>query len=131
MSSVFTPAHPLDAIVDEYVALETAFEGLKDRKEALSQQIAAHFPNEPGDYSEIVGKTEVKVKVGEKWSWEQDVLEAMFASTPLPDYIEQRLSVKRKDFEKLSETEKLALLPALTREPAKPRITIVPAKAGI
>jgi hypothetical protein len=129
--SAFTPAHPLDAAIDEFVEITNTLEGLKERKEVLAQQIAAHFPDEPGEYSEIVGKTEVKVKISEKWSWEQDVLEALFASTPLPDYIEQKLSVKRKDFDKLTDTERTALLPALTREPAKPRITIKAAKDGI
>ena len=129
--SVFTPAHPLDAVIDEFAKITTEMEGLKDRKEVLAQQIASHFPDEPGDYSEIVGMTEVKVKIAEKWSWEQDVLEHMFGGSALPDYIEQKLTVKRKDFEKLTDTERTALLPALTREPGKPRITLAPAKAGI
>lgn len=121
-----TPAHTpgLAVLAKEFETLDEAMKALKTNHERVRQQIIALVSEEPGEYTLTEGTTAVTVTRSEKWDWDHDVLEAMFASSSMPDYVEQRLTVKKKEFEKLSETEKKALLPALTRGPGTVRIKV-------
>lgn len=64
------------------------------------------------------------MKRGEKWSWDSDKLEEMFASTPLPDYVKSRYSVHKDEFEKLTQEQQDEVAAALTKGIGNATVTV-------
>lgn len=118
------------ALADEADAFSKARDMLAAAKESFEiakTRLVAHFPEDPGEHVRTVGPHTVTVKRGEKWSWDSDELEKMFASVPLPDYIKTRYSVHKADFEKLSAQERADIAAALTKGIGAATVTVVTA----
>lgn len=111
-------------VADEYASLMGAMEKMGQRIKSLREQIAERVPNEPGEHEIKTRSRRVVVKIPEKMSWDTDVLDAKFASTPLPDYVNKRLNIPKAKWEKLSEEERADLRSALTRSPGTPKIFV-------
>jgi len=109
---------------EAFVRAKEMLEAAKESFEVLKIQLAAHFPEDPGEHIRVVGKHTIKVKRGEKWSWDSNKLEEMFASTPLPDYVNSRYSVHKDEFEKLTQEQQDEVAAALTKGVGSATVTV-------
>lgn len=129
--TVFRPINPVEDLIEKYEAACLAYEKAKDEKAAIAEQLASHFPDEPGEHEQVFGKKLLIVTIPEKWTWDQAVMETLFAGTKAPDYVTTKMTVTRKSYEKLPDPDQAYLRPALTRGPGSPKITIKEAKDAI
>lgn len=104
--------------------LHAAEKNIKEKIAPLAERINAYFPDGPGEHEVFYNNTRVVVKRSEKLEWDSDILEQMFVTTPMPPHVKQRLSVNKKDFEKLPELDQKDLIPALTRKVGSTKITV-------
>tara|TARA_Y100001970_G_scaffold145912_1_gene179140 strand:- start:15392 stop:15802 length:411 start_codon:yes stop_codon:yes gene_type:complete len=111
----------------ENAPISQKIEELKERKrkqednakaiEKLEADLVAEFPEEFGEQTRVYGKDVVTINRQERFHWDQDILEELFKSGKLPAHIKKRLTVEKRTFQKLTETEQKELQPALTRKP--------------
>lgn len=97
---------------------------LKLHEEVLAAEFVKEFPEDVGEHTKTFGKFVVTCKRGETWKWDSDRLEAMFATASLPEYIERKLTVQKRAFQKLSKEDRNRLHEALKIAPGSPSIVI-------
>lgn len=122
------PTRDLQPLLEKaklYATMKEQAEVINGVVSNLAKEIGAWFPEEPGDHTQVlVDGTVVEVKRSETWNWDSGALEAMFATTPLPDHVKRKFSVTKKDYLRLSEEDQKELRPALTRGLGAPRVTV-------
>lgn len=118
---------PIASAAEEYLRLSEQMARIADRLDVLGEQIAAHFPESPGEHGLIIGNRHVVTcKRPEVWSWDTDILEQMFGTTTEPPApVKRRYTVDKRKFQALEDGDKAALLPALTRKPGKAKIEVL------
>lgn len=112
-----SPVDPLADMAGELADLIAKRKDIDVRIEALELTFAQRVPDTLGEHPQQYGTTLVTVKRGERIAWDSDILEKMFASVPLPDHVDHKFAIKKRAFDRLSDDEKAALLPAMERKP--------------
>jgi len=97
---------------------------LKGRAEALEAVIVADFPEVLGTYTQLYGNASIRVTRREKWTWDQDVLEAKLVTVPTPDWITVGYRPKQKAFAALSPEEQAEYSAALERSVSDPIVKV-------
>jgi Holliday junction resolvase-like predicted endonuclease len=115
----------LEELAKDYLRLKEQAEIIKTKLDVVSAEIASHTPEEPGEFSLRAGKKVIVVKRSEKWTWDSEALEALYGGRALPEYVKRKLSVARKDYDRLDADVQAELNKALTRSPSAPRISVV------
>jgi len=115
---------PLETFAEELMRLQRQEKDTREKISILKTRLAAHFPEEPGDFVDAFGDFTVTMKRSETWTWDTTKLNTLYASVPLPTYVKKKLSIDKRSFQALDNDEKGDLLPALTRSPGAPRFTI-------
>ena len=113
-------------IADEYANLEVVLKTTKERMEVLAAELARLFPEVEGTMSRTAGIYTITMKRAERWSWDKEMLEAMFGEGELPPYVRRSLTVDKRQYQALKTSEQDALKPALTRKLAAPKIEVTP-----
>lgn len=112
-----------------YQELAEKKKAIEDEMSALAEErILPHFDEEPGERAILAGDRVVTCKRAEVYNWDQGALTEIFGESELPSYARRRITIDKRRFDRLEESERRALLPALTRKPGSPRIEVVPAK---
>lgn len=115
------------AMVEEFARLAEQHVILSQKLDALRDNLIASFPEDPGEFSQVVGGYVVTCKRGETWSWDTEKLADHYLHVPLPEYVSKKLSIPRKEFQKLDEQERETLLEALERKPGSARLSVTKA----
>lgn len=115
----------------EYDKVDRELKALKDRHKHLREEIVGMHADEIGDQvgqypTPDGGYIAVTVSISEKRTYDEEVLEAMFAERNLPEFIKRKLSVDQRALRKADDAEKQAVVPALTIEPGTVKIKIEP-----
>lgn len=100
---------------------------LSQKLENLRDTLVASFPEDPGEFSQVVGAYVLTLKRGETWSWDSDKLSEFYLTGVMPDYVSKKLSIPKRAFQKLDQSEQEALLDALERKPGSPRLSVTKA----
>lgn len=106
-----------------FEAEEQLFE-VKRSANILSEQIASLFPHESGRQTRIVGGFELTVSCSERWEWDHEILAALYEQGKLPSFVNRKLSVDRKVFDRLPSDAQDDLRAALTRKLLKPQVKV-------
>lgn len=124
-----SPASPdRVALVEEFARLAEQHVIVSQKLDTLKDTLVASFPEDPGEFSQVVGSYVLTLKRPENWSWDTEKLADHYLSGALPDYVTKRLSIPKKAFLKLEESEREALLDALERKPGSPRLSVTRAE---
>ncbi len=116
----------LVAAVTEYQRLAETLDQMKEQHEGLLETIAAEFPIMSGEQAIDVNGMTVTCTRSERWTWDNELLEDLFASSDeLPEHIKKRLTVNKRLFQFLEDEQKKALLPALTRTPGPAKVKVI------
>ena len=116
----------LVAAVKEYAQIASTLAKLQEKHAALADTIAAEFPIQSGEQAIDVNGMTVTCSRLERWKWDAEYLDDIFASSDiLPDHVKKKLTVNKRLFQNLEDTEKKVLLPALTREPGPARVKVI------
>jgi hypothetical protein len=83
----------------------------------LEAGIIAEFNDDFGEQSKKIGSSIVTINRQERYVWDQRILEALFNSGLIPEYVRKRLTIDKRSFHKLTTAEQAPLLAALTRKP--------------
>lgn len=124
-------------LVNEFEVTDDSIKSLKERRDALAEEIARRTHVTSADVDKEVdlalpdGRV-VTVARGSRYNWDEDVLNRMVDSGAVgsrlsPEAfsaIEHGLKVSRKSYEKLSPTAQAELSPALTIKPGSLSIKI-------
>ena len=124
-------------LVGEFQITDDSIKSLKERRDALAEEIARRTHVTSADVDKEVdlalpdGRV-VKVARGSRYTWDEDVLNHMVDSGACarklsPEAfgaIEHGVKVSRKSYEKLSSTAQAELSPALTIKPGSLSIKI-------
>jgi len=122
----------LIAAVTEYQRIDETLQSLKDQHEGLLETIAAEFPIMSGEQAIDVNGMTVTCARTERWTWDNELLEDLFASADeLPDHIKKRLTVNKRLFQHLDDDVKQVLLPALTRTPGPAKVKVIKVSADV
>jgi hypothetical protein len=127
-------AHPaqasngLDLLCDEYERLSDLVERESERLKAIADKIADLVHIAPDAVNEtatvtLPGGVTLEVSRGERYVWEQDIIEQIITTAPHA-VVETKYSIPKKKFEALEPAEKAVFMPALTRKPGPLKITI-------
>tara|TARA_B100000745_G_scaffold300348_1_gene253923 strand:+ start:26 stop:427 length:402 start_codon:yes stop_codon:yes gene_type:complete len=112
-----TASSGMQKLIEEYTETKTIFDEAKEKVTTIEAKIVAEFTDEFGEQSKQIGSNIVTINRQERFDWDQDKLEALFHSGTVPEYVRKRLSVDKRSFQRLTETEQTPLLVALTRKP--------------
>lgn len=91
----------------------------------VESEISRTFAEVEGDTTKHTENFEVTVTRSERWSWDQDALTEIYGDEPLPDFVRRSLTVDKRLFRKLPESEQVPLRRALTRKLGNPKIKVV------
>lgn len=123
-----TPTRDLNPLLEKarlYATMKEQADAMNEVVSGLAKEIGGWFPEEAGEHTQVLADgTVVEVKRSETWNWDSDALEAMFATTPLPDHVKRKFSVNKKDYLRLPEEDQKELRQALTRGLGSPRVTV-------
>ena len=108
----------------EYANLLSMHNNIKTKLDGVKEKLLAEFPGDPGEYELKNDGTLLRISIGEKFTWDSDILEQLFATKAIPDHVRQTFGVNRKKFEALPEADRAPLLPALTRKPGTIKIEV-------
>ena len=87
----------LVAAVTEYQRLAETLDQMKEQHEGLLETIAAEFPIMSGEQAIDVNGMTVTCTRSERWTWDNELLEDLFASSDeLPEHIKKRLTVNKR-----------------------------------
>ena len=112
-----TASSGMQKLLEEYAETKTIFDEAKEKVTTIEARIVAEFNDDFGEQSKQIGSNIVTINRQERFDWDQDKLEALFNSGTVPEYVRKRLSVDKRSFQRLTETEHTPLLVALTRRP--------------
>ena len=112
-----TASSGMQKLLEEYAETKTIFDEAKEKVTTIEARIVAEFNDDFGEQSKQIGSSIVTINRQERFDWDQDKLEALFNSGTVPEYVRKRLSVDKRSFQRLTETEQTPLLVALTRRP--------------
>ena len=112
-----TASSGMQKLLEEYTETKTIFDEAKEKVTTIEARIIAEFNDDFGEQSKQIGSNIVTINRQERFDWDQDKLEALFNSGTVPEYVRKRLSVDKRSFQRLTETEQTPLLVALTRRP--------------
>lgn len=112
-----TASSGMQKLLEEYTETKTIFDEAKEKVTTIEAKIVAEFNDDFGEQSKQIGSNIVTINRQERFDWDQDKLEALFNSGTVPEYVRKRLSVDKRSFQRLTETEQTPLLVALTRRP--------------
>lgn len=112
-----TASSGMQKLLEEYTETKTIFDEAKEKVSTIEAKIVAEFSDDFGEQSKQIGSKIVTINRQERFDWDQDKLEALFNSGTVPEYVRKRLSVDKRSFQRLTETEQTPLLVALTRRP--------------
>lgn len=112
-----TASSGLLKLIEEFNETKSIFDKSKDKLSTLEAKIVAEFNEDFGEQSKKIGDSIVTINRQERYDWDQDILEKIFSSGSVPEYVKKRLTVEKRNFQKLTTTEQAPLLPALTRKP--------------
>jgi len=112
-----TASSGMQKLLEEYAETKTIFDEAKEKVTTIEARIVAEFNDDFGEQSKQIGSNIVTINRQERFDWDQDKLEALFNSGTVPEYVRKRLSVDKRSFQRLTETEQTPLLVALTRRP--------------
>lgn len=119
---------PMSKIIDELKEQRRVRDDATKRVEQLEAKIVSEFPEEFGDQTKVYGDDVVTINRQERFNWDQDVLDDIFKAKPLPDHVKRRLTVDKRTFQKLTETDQEVLAPALTRKPGPVSVKLTRSK---
>ena len=119
---------PMSKIIDELKEQRRVRDDATKRVEQLEAKIVSEFPEEFGDQTKVYGNDVVTINRQERFNWDQDILDNIFKAKPLPDHVKRRLTVDKRTFQKLTETDQEVLAPALTRKPGPVSVKLTRSK---
>ena len=119
---------PMSKIIDELKEQRRVRDDATKRVEQLEAKIVSEFPEEFGDQTKVYGDDVVTINRQERFNWDQDILYNIFKAKPLPDHVKRRLTVDKRTFQKLTETDQEVLAPALTRKPGPVSVKLTRSK---
>tara|TARA_R100001086_G_C11703741_1_gene222107 strand:+ start:126 stop:527 length:402 start_codon:yes stop_codon:yes gene_type:complete len=119
---------PMSKIIDELKEQRRVRDDATKRVEQLEAKIVSEFPEEFGDQTKVYGDDVVTINRQERFNWDQDILDDIFKAKPLPDHVKRRLTVDKRTFQKLTETDQEVLAPALTRKPGPVSVKLTRSK---
>ena len=119
---------PMSKIIDELKEQRRVRDDATKRLEQLEAKIVSEFPEEFGDQTKVYGDDVVTINRQERFNWDQDILDNIFKAKPLPDHVKRRLTVDKRTFQKLTETDQEVLAPALTRKPGPVSVKLTRSK---
>ena len=119
---------PMSKIIDELKEQRRVRDDATKRVEQLEAKIVSQFPEEFGDQTKVYGDDVVTINRQERFNWDQDILDNIFKAKPLPDHVKRRLTVDKRTFQKLTETDQEVLAPALTRKPGPVSVKLTRSK---
>ena len=116
----------LSEICEEFRTLSERAENIKARMDVLADKILAEFAEAAGEQTMAVGNSmTVTVNEPERWTWDNDILTELFPTEDsIPAHVNKRMTVDKRKFQGLGDSEKKVLLPALTRKPGAAKITV-------
>ena len=120
------PEERLDGLAHDYATLSLEAERISERLGQIEREIAHYFPEAVGDTAKTTGRYEIIVSRSERWSWDKDALEEVFATGAVPDYVKRSLSIDKRKFLRLSTSEQDAVKHALTRKLDNPKVKVIP-----
>jgi hypothetical protein len=104
------------ALAKEYKDITDTKAALDVREKELKNSLLGLFDQEFGEQIKTFDGYQVTVDVGERWDWDSEMLAQIFeTSETLPHHIVKKLTVHRRTFEKLNDSQKAEVIPALTR----------------
>ena len=93
---------------------------------SLTETIAAEFPLMSGEQAIDVGGMTVTCNRTERWTWDAEYLEDLFMTSDiLPDHVKKKLTVNKRLFQNLDDSDKAWIIPALTRTPGPAKIKVI------
>ena len=119
-----TPGQELDAIASMLVKKREELETLKAEVRTLEDAILVRVPEDSGDFVLTGDKSTVTVSRNELWKWDSEVLSSKIVTTPLPEFLAVKYSIKKKEFQRQPEPVQKDFMDALTREPGAARIKV-------
>lgn len=108
---------PIQKCIEELKEKRRQQEALNDDISQLEAKLISEFPVEFGEQTKLYGKDVVTINRQERFHWDQEKLEKLYASGTLPTHVKRRLTVEKRAFQKLTPTEQDELMDALTRKP--------------
>lgn len=91
----------------------------------LTDQAIGQVSRDFGEHELEAGPRVIRVKRAERYTWDQDLLATMFEEEEeLPEFVNRKLAVDKRKFDKLDDKDKEDLLPALTRKPGPVTVTV-------
>ena len=124
---ITAPSDPaLASAAREFADLARRKEEIEARLSVLGDQILTAFTEEAGEQAlPIDNTTTVVVNRSERWTWDTELLDDIFATSDnLPAHVQKKITVDKRKFQALDDDQKRELLPALTRKPGPAKITI-------
>ena len=120
-----TEAEGLAKLAEEYGQIAVQIERLTEQAETLKMKIEAEFPADAGEFNKQAGSYMVTLNRQERWTWDKEILESIFASsTTLPEFVRRTYSIDKRKFKHLDEAQQSELLPAITRKGGPVKITV-------
>lgn len=120
-----TAASRLEPLASEHHHLLAEYERISDRLGQIENEMAHLFPEEEGELALSTDNFEIVVRRSERWTWDKKRLEGIFAQGEVPDYINRSITVDKRKFQKLPQSEQDLLKPALTRKLDNPKIKVI------
>lgn len=123
-----TPQPQIDEkLLEQWLQAEQELELAQLKLDALKQNLISEFPAEAGEHTAVIGSHTITVRNSERWEWDQDILSSLFNSGSIPSHVKRNFRIERKAFERLDNTEKSKLAPALTRKlgPTKIKVDVL------
>tara|TARA_B100000424_G_C22944410_1_gene502571 strand:+ start:1203 stop:1637 length:435 start_codon:yes stop_codon:yes gene_type:complete len=92
--------------------------------ESLTDDIARMFPEIAGTEAKTAGPYEVSVSRTETFNWDSDGLAEHFGGSVVPECVNQKWTVDKRKYLKLSSKEQAELSDFLTRKLNKPKVRV-------
>jgi hypothetical protein len=122
--NVSTPEQKsFDELCSQYESLSSQIDKLDFKKKTVFEQIIKTLPDTAGVHTKKSNNFEVTLKRRENWIWDSPKLQAIYG-TSIPHFVNQNLSVHRKNYKNLTTTEQKELDEALTIKHVKPSIEV-------
>jgi len=112
-----TATSGMQKLLEDYTETKVIFDESKEKMSTLEAGIIAEFGDDFGEQSKKIGTSIVTINRQERYDWDQKILEALFHSGAIPEYVRKRLTIDKRSFHKLTKAEQAPLLAALTRKP--------------